>query len=180
MGKRTIKLTEQELHSLVLEATNTVLSEIDGKTYSRVHNATMKAQQDLLNNIELSPNGRCNMGIIERGINLDPRAADFLITPFKNKYLFHCQNLLGAAAITIFDLKRLYKLTPQKAILKGGITFNNEVLYGSIIVNLETGSVYYNYKGRSPRYKLLIDPSKRELWDKLVSELQSSVTAINI
>lgn len=32
--------------------------------------------------------------------------ADSLIAPFKTKYLFHCQNLRGAAAITIFNLKQ--------------------------------------------------------------------------
>ena len=175
MAKKVIRLTEQELYSLIAEATNQTLLEIDGKTYSRVHNATMQAQKDLLNNIPNSPQGRSNMGVIVRGINLDPRAADSLITPFKTKYLFHCQNLRGAAAITIFDLKQLYELTPQKAILKGDITFNNEPLYGSIIVNLQTNQVQYNYKGKSPHYTLTIDPSKKQLWDKLVGELQLSV-----
>jgi len=40
--------------------------------------------------------------------------ADSLIAPFKTKYLFHCQNLRGAAAITIFDLKQLYELSHRK------------------------------------------------------------------
>lgn len=175
MAKKVIRLTKEELHNLITEATNQALLEIDGKTYSRVHNATIQAQQDLLNNIPNSPQGRSNMDVIERGIDLDPRAADSLITPFKTKYLFHCQNLRGAAAITIFDLKQLYELTPQKAILKGDITFNNEPLYGSIIVNLQTNQVQYNYKGKYPHYTLTIDPSKKQLWDELVGELQLSV-----
>lgn len=180
MAKKIVRLTESELYSLIEEATNQALMEIDGKTYSRVHNATMQAQQDLLNNIPNSPQGRPNMSVIVRGIDLDPRAADSLITPFKTKYLFHCQNLRGAAAITIFDLKQLYELTPQKAILKGNITFNNEPLYGSIIVNLQTNQVQYNYKGRSPRYTLIIDPSKQDLWNSLINELQTSVNSRNI
>ena len=144
MAKKVIKLTDQELYGLIAEATNQALLEIDGKTYSRVHNVTMQAPKDLLNNIPNSSQGWSNMGVIVRGIDLDPRAADSLITPFKTKYLFHCQSLRGAAAITIFDLKQLYELTPQKAILKGDITFNNEPLYGSIIVNLQTNQVQYN------------------------------------
>jgi len=175
MAKKVIRLTKEELHNLITEATNQALLEIDGKTYSRVHNATIQAQKDLLNNIPNSPQGRSNMDVIERGIDLDPRAADSLITPFKTKYLFHCQNLRGAAAITIFDLKQLYELTPQKAILKGDITFNNEPLYGSIIVNLQTNQVQYNYKGKYPHYTLTIDLSKKQLWDELVGELQLSV-----
>ena len=56
MAKKLIRLTESELHNIILEATNDVL-----------------------------------------------KVADSLITPFKTKYLFHCQNLRGAAAITIFE-----------------------------------------------------------------------------
>ena len=175
MGKKVVRLTETELRNLIEEATINVLNEIDGKTYSRIHNATMQAQRDLVNNIPQSPQGRSNIDVIQRGIKLDPRAADSLITPYKTKYLFHCQNLRGAAAITILDLKELYELTPQKAILKGSITFNDEPLYGSIIINLINNKVQYNYKGKSPHYTLTIDPSKRELWDKLVNELKASI-----
>lgn len=180
MAKKVIRLTESELHNIILEATNDVLKEIDGKTYSRVHNATMQAQQDLINNIPLSPQGRKNMSVIERGISLDPKAADSLITPFKTKYLFHCQNLRGAAAITIFELKQLYELTSQKAILKGDVIFNNEPLYGSVIVDFVSNTVQYNYKGKYPHYKLIIDPSKKDLWNKLVEELKTSVNSRTI
>jgi hypothetical protein len=74
----------------------------------------------------------------------------------------------------------LYKLTNNEAILKGDIVFNGEPLFGSIIVNLSNNQVQYNYKGKRPRYNLTIDPSKRDLWNKLVSELQTSVNARNI
>lgn len=84
MGKKVIRLTENELRKLVSEATCQVLDEIGGKTYASVHNATMRA--------------------------------DSLIIPYKTKYLLHCQNLRGAAAILVFDLKQLYKLAPQTTI----------------------------------------------------------------
>lgn len=171
------RLTESELRQLVSEATTQVLSEIDGKTYARMHNATMRAQQDVLSNISNSPQGKPNMDVIVRGIDLDSSATDSLITPYKTKYLFHCQNLRGAAAILIFDLKQLYKLATQPTILKGDITFNNEPLYGSILVNLNSGQVQYNYKGKSPRYILTIDPSKKTLWDKLIADLQTSINS---
>ena len=175
MAKKIVRLTESELRNLIQEATAEVLSEIDGRTYSRVHNATMQAQKDLVNNIPMSPQGRPNIDVIQRGIKLDPKAADSLITPFKTKFLFHCQNLRGTAAITIFDLKELYELTPQKAILKGDITFNDEPLHGSIIIDFVKDKVQYNYKGKAPRYTLTIDPSKRDLWNKLVNELKASI-----
>lgn len=171
MTKKIVRLTDFELRNLIQEATAEVSSKIDGKTHSRIHNAT----KDLVNNIPASPQGRPNIDVMQRGIKLDPRAADSLITPFKTKYLFHCQNLRGTAAITIFDLKELYELTPQKAILKGDITFNDEPLHGNIIIDLVNDKVQYNYKGKAPRYTLTIDPSKRDLWNKLVNELKASI-----
>lgn len=171
MNKKNIKLTKDELHNLIAEATNQTLMEIDGKISPR----TTQPQEGLLNNVPLSHQGTSNMSALVRGIDLGPKETDSLFSPFRTKYLFHCQNLRGAAAITIFDLKQLYKLTPQKAMLKGNITFNNEPLYGSIIVNLQTSQVQYKYKGRYPHYTLIIDPSKRDLWNELVGKLQLCV-----
>lgn len=111
------------------------------------------------------------------GIASDTDAADSLIAPFKTKYLFHCQDLLGTASITIFDLAQLYELTPKRAILKGGIVFNGKILHGKIIVDLTTEEVFYNYQTQNPSYKLFIDPSKRDLWNKLVGELRASISA---
>lgn len=111
------------------------------------------------------------------GIASDPDTADSLIAPFRTKYLFHCQDLLGTASITIFDLAQLYELTPKRAILKGGIVFNGTILHGKIIVDLTTEEVFYNYQTQNPRNKLFIDPSKRDLWNKLVGELRASISA---
>ena len=84
-----------------------MLDEIDGKTYARVHNATMRAQQDVLNSISNSPQGKPNMDVIIRGIDLDSRAADSVITPYKTKYLFHCQNLRGGCCCSCFRLETI-------------------------------------------------------------------------
>lgn len=134
MAKR--KLTKNELHRLILEATK----------------------------------GASDVDVIEKSITLDLAAADALIVPYKTKYLFHTQNLRGTAAIAIFDLKQLYELTPQKAILKGDVTFNYEPLYsGRIIIDFIRNTVQHPYKGE--RYTLLIDPSKRDVWNSLINEL---------
>ena len=180
MAKKNIRLTEQEFRTFIKHAVNETLSEIDGATYARIHNATMRAQQNqLLNKTSESPK-RTNLELILKGIELNPKTADSLITPYKTDYLFHCQNLRGTAAITIFHLDELYELTPQKAILKGNIVFNGERLWGSIIVDMTNHSVCYNYKGRSPRYTLQIDPSKKDLWDRLIQQLDLALQKHNI
>ena len=180
MSKKTIILTESEFRAVIKHALNETLSEIDGATYARVHNSTMQAQKNQLSGISSKNPRKSNMDTIQHGISLDPRAADSLITPFKTDYLFHCKNLRGAAAITIFNLKELYCLDSDKAILKGDITFNGEQLYGSIIIDMKTYNVVYNYKGKSPRYQLTIDPSKKQQWDALVNQLTQSLNARTI
>ena len=175
MAKKIIRLNENEFRTLIKHAVNETLSEIDGATYARIHNLTMKAQQNQLSNKPSESNKRSNLELIQKGIELDPQAADSLIRPYKTDYLFHCQNLRGTAAITIFNLEELYELTPQKVLLKGSIVFNGEPLKGVIVVEMPTHNVYYNYKGKSPKYKLLIDPSKKEQWDDLLHQLDMAL-----
>lgn len=180
MSKKVIILTESEFRTVIKHSINEALSEIDGATYARVHNSTIQAQHNRLNGIPSNNPRKSNIDIIQHGISLDPRAADSLITPYKTDYLFHCKNLRGAAAITIFELQELYCLDNSKAILKGNITFNSEQLYGSIIVDMQTHNVVYNYKGKSPRYQLTIDPSKKQQWDSLVNQLSISLKSRTI
>ena len=148
MQKKIIRLTEDELRQLIKEATVNTLKKIDGKTYARIHNSTMQAQKNQLAGIPNINQRKSNTDVIMQGIRIDPEAADSLIKPYKTSYLFHCQNLRGTAALTVFKLEQLYELTPQKAILKGEITFNNERLYGSIIINLSDMTVYYIIRGK--------------------------------
>ena len=93
MSKRTIILNENEFRVLIKHALNEVLSEIDGQTYARVHNATMQAQKNQLSGVASTNPRKTNMDIIQHGISLDPRAADSLIRSYKSDYLFHCKNL---------------------------------------------------------------------------------------
>ncbi len=180
MSKKTIRLTESEFRAVVKHALNEALSEIDGATYARIHNSTMQAQKNQLAGVPSKNPRKNNIDTILHGISLDPRAADSLITPYKTKYTFHCKNLRGAAALTIFELQELYCLDNDKAILKGNITFNGEQLHGSIIVDMATHNVVYNYKGKSPRYQLTIDPSNKQQWDALVNQLAQSLKARTI
>ena len=180
MAKEVIRLTETEFREIIYHAINESLNEIGGKTHAIVHNATKQAQQDRINGIEQSKHGKPNIDVISHGISLSQKAAESLIAPFKTDYLFHCDDLLGTAALLVFDLKELYKLSSKEAILKGSITFNGEPLYGSIIVNLSTEQVQYNYKGKRPRYNLIIDSSKRDLWNRFIGELQKSVNSRTI
>lgn len=52
MVKKIIKLTSEELHNLIAESTERFLREMDAKTYSRIHRASHRAQQDIQNGID--------------------------------------------------------------------------------------------------------------------------------
>lgn len=175
MGRKVKKISEKELSELVHNLNKYNLNEIDGKTYSRINNTTIKAQQNRLNGGSTTNGKRDNLSIITKGIELEPLAANSLIEPYKKVYMFHGQNLRKNAAILLFQLDELSKLDAEKTILKGKIVFYNETLSGSIIVDLNNNLVYYNYKGRKPKYMLVIDPECEYLWNKLLNELKISV-----
>ena len=88
MGKRVIRLTESELKEMIYEAVIPVLNEIDAATYARVHRATNQAKLDNQNGKfihQVNPNKQeTNDDIIAHGIDLGPRAADSMISPYKN------------------------------------------------------------------------------------------------
>ena len=49
MAKKIIRLTEGELNLIIKEATAKIMNEMDAATYSRIHNASHRAMQDIQN-----------------------------------------------------------------------------------------------------------------------------------
>jgi len=163
-----IKLSREEFTALVDECVRNVLSEMDGKTLSRIHNATGKAQKRIADTNDTSP---MNYSIIDRGVDLDIRATEHFMQPYKGKYLFHCMNLRGVASFLVFDLTSLKKLSWEKTILTGTATFNGKQLRGrNLTINLVTNEVYYTYDRY--RYKQTIDPHNKEKWNSLLEQLK--------
>ena len=179
MSKKVIRLTESELQEMVYEAVIPVLNEIDAATYSRVHRATNKARWDNQNGVfihQVNPNKQeTNDDIIAHGIDLEPRAADSMISPYKDiRFMFYCKNLRQNTGIVFFSLSQLYELTYEKAILKGNIVFNNQQMNGSIIVYMDTASVVYYHNSSKKKYPLEIDNRFASQWNALVRELQKA------
>ena len=127
--KKVIKLTESELREMIYEAVIPVLNEIDAATHARVHKATSMAKSDNQSGKyihHVNPQKQeTNDEIIGHGIELEPRAADSLISPYKDiHFMFYCKNLRQNTGIVLFSLSKLYELTKEKAILKGGFQNN--------------------------------------------------------
>jgi hypothetical protein len=179
MGKKVIRLTASELREMIYEAVIPVLNEIDAATYSRVHKATKQAKLDNQNGKfihQVNPNRQeTNDDIIAHGIDLEPRAADSMISPYKDiRFMFYCKNLRQNTGIVLFSLSKLYELTHEKAILKGDIMFNNQQMNGSIIVNMDTASVVYYHNSSRKKYPLEIDNRFASQWNALISKLQKA------
>lgn len=178
MAKKVVRITESQLSDLVSESVVGVLNEIDAKTYARVHRETNRARLDNQNGKYIhqvtSSRSETNDDIIIRGIDLEPRAADSMISPFKAQYMFYCKNLRQNVGITLFTLEKLFELTSEKAVLKGNIVFNQNVMNGSIIVNMDNGNVVYYHSSSKKKYPLEIDNRFKAKWDKLVSTLQEA------
>lgn len=179
MSKKIIKLTENELKQIIYEAVMPMLNEIDAETYAKVHNVTNKAklnnqQGNYIHTVNATKQ-ESNDDIIAHGIDLEPRAADSMITPFKNiKFMFYCRNLRQNTGIVLFSLSQLFELTKQKAILKGNIIFNNQQMNGSIIINMQTLNVVYYHNSSRKHYPLEIDNRFSTQWNNLCSKLQKA------
>lgn len=179
MAKKTIHLTENELKQMIYEAVVPMLSEIDAKTYTRVHNFTNNArknnqQGNYIHQVNANKQ-ETNDDIIAHGIDLEPRAADSMIAPYKGiRYMFYCKNLRQNTGIVLFSLETLFELTNTKAILKGDIVFNNSKMNGSIIIDMASLDVVYYHNSSKKKYPLEIDNRFSTQWEKLCNTLQEA------
>lgn len=176
---KVIHLTREELSELIYEAVLPVLNEIDAREYARVHKATNKARIDNQNGVlhhRINSNTiEPNDDIIAHGIELEPRAADSFISPYKDvRFMFYCKNLRQNTGIVLFSLSVLHELTDEKAILRGDVVFNNERLNGSIIINLATGNAVYCHSRSRRKYPLEIDNRFAPKWNELVDVLREA------
>ncbi len=179
MSKKIIRLTESELKQAIYDAVIPMLNEIDATTYAKVHNATNRAREanqkgDYIRQINATKQ-KANDSIIAHGIELEPKAADSMITSYKKiKYMFYCRNLRQNTGIVLFSLSQLYELTKQKAILKGEIIFNNQQMNGSIIIDMDTLKVVYYHNSSKKKYSLEIDNRFAKQWNGLCTTLQKA------
>lgn len=179
MAKQIIRLTESELKQAIYEAVVPMLNEIDAATYAKVHNFTNRAK---LNNQQgnyihqVNPTKQeTNDDIIAHGIDLEPRAADSMISQYKDtKYMFYCRNLRQNIGVVVFSLENLFELTKSKAVLKGNIIFNNQQMNGSIIVDVNTFDVVYFHNSSKKKYPLEIDNRFLQQWKELCLTLQKA------
>jgi len=183
--KKSIKFTESEMRKIVTEVVNEALQEIDGKTHSRVANATKRATQNIQNGIQstkiTSPlSGKEHVidydNIIDRAKETEERANASLLKPYvDSRIMFFAVNRLGRTARLIFQPKDIKKLKDGVAILSGSVIYDNNLMNGNIMVDFNRQSVFYTEP--QTRYKYTLEPDNRTVkkWNDLLKQLKMSL-----
>ena len=183
MAKKVIRLTEDELKQLIKEATARVMNEMDAPTYSRIHNTSYRAMQDIQNgNYERAVNDKKkvdNDEIISKADELEPRAqAHWLKDYVGQTFKFFGRSQMGLPAHVLFTFERVTKLEPNKTVLVGSVTFNRNQINGDgIVIDFVKGRVKYHERGNRYAYNLEIDNRYKQMWDAFTNELKAALDA---
>ena len=183
MGKKIKRLTESELNQIIKEATAKIVNEMDAATYSRIHNASHRAMQDIQSgNYERSVNGKKKVNndeIISKADELESRAqAHWLKDYVGQTFKFFGRSQMGLPAHVLFTFEKVTKLEPNKTVLVGSVTFNRKQINGDgIIIDFTKGRVKYHERGNRCAYTLEIDNRYKPLWDAFTHELKIALDA---
>ena len=186
MSKNVIRLTESQLKEIIRGAVDMALNEIDGKTLSRVPNATTAAADNIQKGIshktiksKLRNMTVSNDDEIIRADEMMPRAIQSFLAPYKNfKFMFFAYKRTGNIVHLLFNVDNIKKNMDGITILSGNVIFGGEQLPGDIQIEFSkdkeeniTNKVFYKYKGNS--YKYILTPDNRTInkWNELINEL---------
>lgn len=164
---------------LMEEITSGGLNEMGPKTYALLHNSTTNAR----NHIQLGMQTKTKRGRtvsryndIERANAMDGRAKENFMKPYIGKtFAFFGRTRTQLVANVTFTFDELVQLDFKKAILKGGVTFNDNSLNGDIIYEFSNNTAYY--KDKQSKYKYTLEPNNnvRALWDRLIKDLKATL-----
>lgn len=183
MAKKVIRLTEDEFRSMINEAVAQALKEMDGKTAMRVPNASTNAQNEIqMGNDTRQINASksiSNDDLIQKAQNMWPRVENHWLQDFKGfTFKFFGKDRIGIVANILFTFDKLTKLSSDKTILIGTVSYNNQSINGDgIIINFDKGTVKYHERGSRYNYNLEIDRRTKPQWDALLQQLQMALNA---
>ena len=183
MAKKVIRLTEEEFMSMINEAVAKALVEMDGKTAMRVPNVSTNAKNDIQQgsyNKDINSNKTIsNDSLIQKAQNMWPRVEEHWLQQFKGvTFKFFGKDRIGIVANIIFTFEKLTQLSPDKTILVGTVTYNNQSINGDgIVINFNKGTVKYKARGNRYQYSLEIDNRTKQKWDALLEQLQMALSA---
>lgn len=200
MGKRIIQLTEGELAKIIKDVTIQSLNEMDGATYSRIYNATHGAKDDIQKGLLQRPktttirhrkDGKLrkkpivnttminNDDYIAKGRAMENRIQQYWLKDFIGQtFKFFGEDRMGIPADILLKFDKVTKLSLEKTILIGTVTYNTSQIEGDgITIDFIHNKVQYHERGSRYAYNLEIDQRSKPLWDKLLSQLKMALDA---
>lgn len=180
MKKQVIQLTESQLHSIIEKCVNEAMNEMDGKTYSRMHNASHKAMDDIQGGQQTHTVGSKttnNDDIITRASQMQPTVQQHWLKDYIGKtYKFFAEDRMGLVAHLLFTFEKVIKLDTKKTILVGDVMFNDKQIIGDgITIDFSKNRVQYHERGSRYAYNLEIDNRVAPLWNDLLEQLQMAL-----
>ena len=183
MAKKIVRLSEAEFMSMINEAIENVLIEMDGKTAMRVPNVSKTAkgsiQRGIYDKVINPSKAISNDRLIQKAQGMWTRVEDHWLSGFKGvTFKFFGEDRIGIVANILFTFEKLTKLSQDKTILVGTVSYNNQSISGDgIIINFDKGTVKYHEKGSRYQYSLEIDNRMRPQWDALLEQLRMALNA---
>ena len=85
---------------------------------------------------------------------------------------------MGIPADILLKFDKVTKLSLEKTILIGTVTYNTSQIEGDgITIDFKHNKVQYHERGSRYAYNLEIDKRSKPLWDKLLSQLKMALDA---
>ena len=177
MAKKIIRLTEEEFMAMINEAVANALVEMDGKTAMRASSTNAKNDiQQGSNDKVINPNKMMsNDSLIIKAQNMWPRVEEHLLQQFKGiTFKFFGKDGIGIVLNILFTFEKVTQLSPDKTILIGTVTYDNQSICGDrIVINFNKGTVKYKAIGNRYEYSLEIDNRSKPKWDALIEQLHT-------
>lgn len=165
MAKKIVRISEAEFMSMINEAVAKALVEMDGKTAMRVP-VSKTARDDI------------QQGVSDKVVTLS-KTEDQWLRDFKGvTFKFFGEDGIGIVANILFTFEKLIKLSQDKTILIGTVSYNNKsISEDGIIINFDKGTVKYRERGSRYQYSLEIDNRMKPRWDALLEQLKMALKA---
>ena len=181
MAKKIIRLTEEEFMTMINEAVANALLEMDGKTAVRASSTNAKNDIQQGSNVKvINPNKMIsNDSLIIKAQNMCPRVEEHWFQQFKGiTFKFFGKDGIGIVLSILFTFEKVIQLSPDKTILVGTVTYDNQSINGDrIVINFNKGTVKYKARGKRYQYSLEIDNRTKPSWDTLLEQLQMTLNA---
>lgn len=181
MAKKIVRLSEAEFRSMINEAVAKALVEMDGKTAMRVPNVSKTARDDIQRGVSdkvINPSKTItNDSLIQKAQGMWSGVEDHWLRNFQGvTFMFFGDDSLGIVAHILFTFEKLTKLSQDKTILVGTVSYKNQSISGDrIIINFDKGTVKYHERGSRYQYSLEIDNRMKPQWDALLEQLKMAL-----